>query len=260
MKPYLLAETNWKALKETSIELAVLPWGATEAHNLHLPFSTDNIETGRIAEEAAEKAWKEGAKIIVLPVIPFGVNTGQLDIKGTINLNPSTQFAILKDIIYDLNRQGIHRLLILNGHGGNDFKQMIRESGTLYPEMIICTCNWFQCGDISQIYEKGGGHDDEMKTIQMQYLTSLMQYLAPELVLPLAEAGVGTAKKFRIKALNEKWAWSERKWLKVSKDTGIGDPSLANPEKGERYFKAVVAKISGLMLELSKTDINEMYQ
>jgi creatinine amidohydrolase len=252
MKPYLLDETNRKTLKETSIELAVLPWGATEAHNLHLPFSTDNIETTKIASEAADKAWKMGAKVIVLPVIPFGVNTGQLDIKGTINLNPSTQFAILKDIIDDLNRQGIHKLLILNGHGGNDFKQMIRESGTLYPGMFICTCNWYQAVDNSDYFEKGGGHADEMET-------SLMQYLAPELVLPLSEAGKGSAKKFRIKALNEKWAWAEREWLKVTKDTGIGDPSGATPEKGEKYFKAVVKKISDLMLELSNTDINDLY-
>ena len=43
MRPYILAETNWKAVKETKFELAVLPWGATEAHNYHLPYGTDNF-------------------------------------------------------------------------------------------------------------------------------------------------------------------------------------------------------------------------
>ena len=81
MKPYILAETNWKTIKDSQPELAVLPWGATEAHNLHLPFSTDNIQIEKIASEAAGKAWERGAKIIVLPVVPFGVHTGQLDIK-----------------------------------------------------------------------------------------------------------------------------------------------------------------------------------
>jgi creatinine amidohydrolase len=252
MKPYLLAETTWKTLKNTPIELAILPWGATEAHNLHLPFSTDIIETERIAADAAGKAWKKGAKIIVLPAIPFGVNTGQLDIKGTINLNPGTQFMILKDIIDVLDRQGIHKFLILNGHGGNDFKQMIRELGVMYPGMFICTCNWYQSVENSDFFEKGGGHADEMET-------SLMQFLAPELVLPLSEAGRGSSRKFRIKALNEKWAWSERKWLQVTKDTGIGDPSEANPEKGQKYFVAVVDKISKLMIDLDKTDIKNMY-
>ena len=253
MKPYILAETNWKTINNTPVELAVLPWGALEAHNLHLPFSTDNIETERIAAEAAGKAWERGAKLIVLPVIPFGVNTGQLDIKININMNPTTQFAILKDIVDVLSRHEIYKFLILNGHGGNDFKQMIREMGVLYPKMMICTCNWYQSVENSDFFEKGGGHADEMET-------SLMLYLAPELVLPIKEAGRGAAKKFKIKALNEKWAWAERKWSKVTADTGIGDPSLATPEKGEKYFNAVVEKISDLMLGLSKADIDDMYE
>jgi len=239
-------------LKNNPIELAILPWGATEAHNLHLPFSTDIIETERITADAAGKAWERGAKIIVLPAIPFGVNTGQLDIKGTINLNPGTQFLILKDIIDVLDRQGINKFLIINGHGGNDFKQMIRELGANYPGMFICTCNWYQSVENSDFFEKEGGHADEMET-------SLMQFLAPELVLPLSEAGTGSARKFRIKALNEKWAWTERKWLQVTEDTGIGDPSGATPEKGERYFHAVVDKISKLMIDLAETDIKNMY-
>ena len=253
MKPYILAETNWKTINNTPVELAVLPWGALEAHNLHLPFSTDNIETERIAAEAAGKAWERGAKLIVLPVIPFGVNTGQLDIKININMNPTTQFAILKDIVDVLSRHEIYKFLILNGHGGNDFKQMIREMGVLYPKMMICTCNWYQSVENSDFFEKGGGHADEMET-------SLMLYLARELVLPIKEAGRGAAKKFKIKALNEKRAWAERKWSKVTADTGIGDPSLATPEKGEKYFNAVVEKISDLMLGLSKADIDDMYE
>ena len=83
MKPYILAETNWKGIKDSEIELAVLPWGATEAHNLHLPFSTDIIQVENIASESAAKAWESGAKMIVLPTIPFGVHTGQLDIRGS---------------------------------------------------------------------------------------------------------------------------------------------------------------------------------
>ena len=42
-RPYVLAETNWKAVKATDYEVAVLPWGATEAHNYHLPYSLSLI-------------------------------------------------------------------------------------------------------------------------------------------------------------------------------------------------------------------------
>lgn len=253
MKPYILAETNWKTIKDQKIELAVLPWGATEAHNYHLPFSTDNIMTERIAIASAQAAWDKGAKVIVLPIIPFGVNTGQMDIRLNINMNPSTQFAILNDVIDVLNRQEIYKFMILNGHGGNDFKQIIRELGLKYPKMFICGCNWYQSFDNSQFFENGGGHADEMET-------SIMQYLVPELVLPLKEAGHGKGKRFKIKPFNEKWAWAERKWTQVTNDTGIGDPSKATPEKGEKCFNEIIGKISSLMIDLSKADINNMYE
>ena len=98
-RPYILAETNWKTVKATDYEVAVLPWGATEAHNYHLPYSTDVVQCDEIAAEAARIAWEREAKVVVLPTVPFGVNTGQLDIKLDLNLNPSTQLAILGDLV-----------------------------------------------------------------------------------------------------------------------------------------------------------------
>ena len=253
MKPFILSETNWKIIKDQKIELAVLPWGATEAHNYHLPFATDNIMVERIAAESAQAAWNDGAKLIVLPAIPFGVNTGQLDIKLNINLNPSTQFAILNDVTDVLNRHEIFKFLILNGHGGNDFKQMVRELGPKYPKMFICGCNWYQSFANSDFFESSGGHADEMET-------SVMQFIAPELVLPLNEAGDGKSKKFRIKAFNEGWAWAERKWTQVTSDTGIGDPTKASAVKGEKCYNVIVNRVAGMMLELSKADIADMYE
>ena len=126
-RPYIIAENNWKSVKVTDYSIAVLPWGATEAHNYHLPYGTDNIQCDFIAAQAAKKAWENGVKVAVLPTIPFGVNTQQLDIKLTINMNPSTQAFVLRDVVDSLYGQGIRKLIVLNGHGGNDFRQMIRE-------------------------------------------------------------------------------------------------------------------------------------
>ncbi len=252
MDPFILAHTNYKMLKDQKIDLAVLPWGATEAHNYHLPYATDNIMAGKIAKESARLAWNKGGRLIVLPPVPFGVNTGQMDIKVNINLNPSTQLAILSDIIDVMNRHEIYKFLILNGHGGNDFKQMIRELGLRYPKMFICGCNWYQTVDAS-IFENSGGHADEMET-------SIMQYLVPHLVLPLNEAGEGKGKKFRIKALNENWAWAERRWTQVTSDTGIGNPYKANPEKGKKCFTQVVEKVGNFMFDLCRADIGNLYE
>lgn len=252
MRPYILAENYWKTLKDQEVELAILPWGATEAHNYHLPYGTDIFETEAITSESARIAWENGAKAIVLPTMPFGVNTGQLDIKLTINLDPGTQGLILDNIMESLSEQGIYKLLVVNGHGGNDFKQLIRELGKSYPEMFLCTCNWYQAADREAIFEKSGDHADESET-------SLMLYLNADMVLPLSEAGKGKSKKFSVEGLNEKWAWAERRWTKVTEDTGIGDPSLASAEKGEIFFREMVGKISKLIYDLAKMNQDEIF-
>lgn len=253
MRHYILAETNWKDIKNRAVELAVLPWGATEAHNYHLPYATDNYQIDAIAAEAGKQAWEKGANLVVLPNLPFGVNTGQPDINLNINLNPSTQFAILFDIIEVLNRQGIYKLILLNGHGGNNFKPLLRELGLKYPKMLLVVTNFFSVLDKSKFFEESGDHADEMET-------SLMLHLKPELVLPLEEAGLGEERKSKIKAIKEGWAWAERKWSMVSSDTGIGNPKKATKEKGEKFFKAVSEKIAGLFLEIAEVEINDRYE
>ncbi|MEJ8802599.1 creatininase family protein [Pontibacter sp. H249] len=253
MRPYILAESNWKAIKEQEVELAILPWGATEAHNYHLPYGTDIYEAEYIAAEAGRIAWERGAKITVLPVIPFGVNTGQADIKLDINLNPSTQLAIVQDIVEVLNRQGIKKLLIVNSHGGNDFKPILRELGLRFPEMLLVSSNWFQLPDKNQYFDEKGDHADEMET-------SLILYLKPELVLPLEEAGEGKEKKSKIQGIREGWAWSERQWSMVTEDTGIGNPKAATKEKGERFFKVVTEKMAELYVQLAEVDVKDRYE
>ena len=70
-RPYLLSECTWAEIKDRHIELAVLPWGACEAHNYHLPYATDNIQADFVAAAAAKYAWDAGTKVIVLPCIPL---------------------------------------------------------------------------------------------------------------------------------------------------------------------------------------------
>ncbi|CAN5327975.1 creatininase family protein [soil metagenome] len=251
IRPYILSDINWKTVKETSYDLAILPWGATEAHNYHLPYGTDIIEAESIAAASAKIAWELGAKIVVLPVIPFGVNTGQYDVKLDMNMYPSTQLAVLRDVVEVLDRHGIHKLIILNSHGGNDFKTMIRELGLKFPSMFLCQCNWFQAVDQKDFFEHKDDHAGEMET-------SVMMQLTPHLVRPLSEAGDGAAKKFRFSAIREGWAWAERKWMQVTKDTGVGDPRNASSAKGEKYLKAVTEKVSKFFLEVSRSSIDDL--
>lgn len=251
-RPYVLAECHWNTVKENQYTLAVLPWGACEAHNYHLPYGTDILEAEAVAAEAARIAWEKGAKLVVLPPVPFGVNTGQFDVKLDININPSTQLHILRDIIDVLNRQGIYKLVILNSHGGNDFRTILRELGLQFPKMFLSSCNWYQSVDQKDFFEHKDDHAGEMET-------SVILHIKPELVRPLSEAGDGAAKKFRFTGIREGWAWAERKWMQVTKDTGVGDPRKATAEKGEKYFKAMAEKVGNFFYEVAVTDPKDFY-
>jgi creatinine amidohydrolase len=251
-RPWVLAESTWKTVGQTPYEIAILPWGATEAHNYHLPYATDNFQADAVATEAARLAWERGAKVVVLPCVPFGVNTGQLDIPLCLNMNPSTQAALLRDLAHALDGQGLRKLVIVNGHGGNDFRQMIRE---LQPRtgLFLSTINWYKVVDAKAHFDDLGDHAGELET-------SVMLHVATPLVRPLAEAGPGHEHKSRLRGIREGWAWAPRRWTAVSPDTGIGDPRAASAEKGARYFAAVTEQIAGYLVELQAFDPADAYR
>ncbi|RYY17545.1 MAG: creatininase family protein [Cytophagaceae bacterium] len=251
-RPYILAEITWQQVRAAAYEVVVLPWGATEAHNYHLPYATDNMQCDYVAAEAARLAWEAGAKVVVLPTIPFGVNTGQLDITLDINLNPSTQLAMLRDIVAVLARQGLPKLVVLNGHGGNDFRQHLRELQAEFPTVFLSTVNWFKAVDRSQFFVAPGDHADALET-------SAMLHIAPSLVRPLAEAGPGHARQFRLAALRQGWAWAQRDWSQVTADTGVGDPTEATAEKGAAVLATACRNIGQFLTELAAADVNDLY-
>jgi len=251
-RPYVLAETTWRAVSDIRFEVAVLPWGATEAHNYHLPYATDVIQCDHVAAESARIAWARDARVAVLPTVPFGVQTGQLDIPFCVNLNPSTQLAILEDVARALGGQGIGKLVVLNGHGGNDFRAIIRELQPRVPDVFLCTVNWWSCVDARPYFSAPGDHGGELET-------SVMQHVAPELVRPLDEAGPGSERKAKLAGLREGWAWAPRRWTAITDDTGVGDPSAATAAKGEAFFRAVTERIGGFLVELAAADTNALY-
>jgi len=250
-RPYVLAECSWREVGQTPYEVAVLPWGATEAHNFHLPYATDTIQCDAIAAEAARRAWERGARVVVLPTVPFGVNTTQLDIPLTLNVNPSTQLALLTDLALALDGQGVRKLVLLNGHGGNHFRQMLRE---LQPRvrLFLCAVDWYSCVDPRPYFAEPGDHAGELET-------SVMQHVAPHLVRPLADAGPGRARTWRVGGLREGWAWAPRRWTQVTADTGVGNPAAATAAKGAAYVDAVAERIAGLLVELQALDPDDLY-
>lgn len=251
MRPYLLGDLTWPAVRDASFEVAVLPWGATEAHNRHLPYATDTIQVEAVAARAAEQAVARGARVLVLPAVPFGVQTGQRDIPFCLNLNPSTQAAILRDLIRSIEPHGVRKLVILNGHGGNDFRQIIRE---LEPEgrIVLCQVNWYQVEPRGAHFTAPGDHADELET-------SVMLHLAPGLVDDLGTAGPGRTRPSRLRAVREGWAWMPRPWSRVTDDTGSGNPALATKEKGAGFVDATARRLGDFLVELAQADPEDLW-
>lgn len=244
-----LSATTLTEIREQPVDLVVLPWGATEPHNLHLPYGTDCLVTTSIAVDAAAKALHEGVRCMVLPAIPFGSqNPGQTEMPLCIHARYETQKAILTDIVASLHHQHIYKLVIVNGHGGNNFNNMIRDLAVDYPEFTVVVANWFSIIPQSEYFDNKDDHAGEMET-------SVMMHYYPGLVLPLSQAGNGEANPFAIESLNDKTAWTPRRWDKTTTDTGVGNPKLASPQKGGKYADAVVERLAKLFFEMATKEL-----
>ncbi|HXG10614.1 MAG TPA: creatininase family protein [Gemmataceae bacterium] len=254
MREWVLAEQNHAFIREQRWEVAVLPFGATEPHNLHMPYGTDNFQVEAIADRACEQAYRRGAKVILLPTIPFGVNTNHLRVPGalTCSVTPTTLLHLLSDLVDSLERQGVSKLLLLNGHGGNELKPLTRELHHR-TRMFLCVCDWYRlAADLyPQIFERPGEHADEVET-------SLGLAFFPDLVhLELADDGA--ARPTRFEAINRGWVSITRPWHLVSTSTGLGDPRAASAEKGRRLMDALVERLAQFLVELAATPMDETF-
>ena len=271
-----LSVSTYGVARQYKYDVAILPWGATEPHNLHLPYMTDCILSHAVAVDAAERALKEyGVRCMVLPPVMMGSqNPGQRDLPFCIHYHYETQFAILKDIVASLAHQGLRRLLIINGHGGNSFKQMIRDmeaplsspegdtnvsktieapSGAVGGAPLLASAEWFKMAPAKEYFDQPGDHADEIET-------SVMMHYHPELVR-LEEAGEGRSRQFAIPALREGKVWMPRHWTLVTEDTGIGNPALSTAEKGRRFADACADGFALFLRDFAKiTNQTDLYK
>jgi len=250
---------NWKLndvtlgqAKDLSYEVAVLPIGATEAHGYHLPYGTDTIQVDAVAERACELAETRGAKVLLLPAMPYGINENTLGFPWTMSVAPSTLFTFVSDIVSSCEEHGIPKFVLLNGHGGNEFKPLLRELHRQTAVRMFLVDWWTAASEAhAEIFEAGGEHANEMET-------SLLMAIRPDLV-DADNMGAGAANPSRITAMTEGWAWISRPWHLLTEDSGIGDPSTSTPVKGERFLEASAEKLSGLLVELSETEVDETF-
>lgn len=248
-----LSQQNYGTVRAEKYEVAVLPIGACEPHNFHLPYGTDTIEADGIANRVCEVAAGQGAHVVKLPCIPYGVQSNMLELPLAINIYPATFFAFLKDIVDSLENSGVRKLLILNGHGGNDFlKPFVREMMGR-SEVFIAVSDWWKVGQdvYDEIFEVRDDHAGEMET-------SVVLAMQPELVT-LDNAADGVTSKTRFEAINRGWVGTSRRWDLLTESTGTADPRAATAEKGEKYLSVVVERLSHFVTELSAAKMDERF-
>jgi creatinine amidohydrolase len=242
---FVLKEATYQQLQAYQPNVAVLPWGATEAHNYHLSHGVDFLQAEAIAERGAELAVAQEGRPVVLPSIPYGNDAQQLDQAATIHLGTSSALALLRDVVHSLKQQGFDRLVILNGHGGNHFGPLVRD---LQHEtgMLIVVADFFHMRpEVAEaLFERPGDHADELET-------SVILQIRPDLVA-LDEAGPGEKRAFDLAKLRQPGVWTPRPWAYVHPDTGCGDPSAATAEKGQRLIEAVAEALAEVLVELSR--------
>jgi creatinine amidohydrolase len=254
MRPWVLAEQTHHFIRGVKWEAAVLPFGATEPHNLHMPYGTDNFQVDVIGDKACGRAYEAGAKVLLLPTVPFGVNTNHLQVPGglALSLKPTTLLALLTDLVDSLERQGVRKLVLLNGHGGNELKPLMRELHHT-SKVFLCLCDWFRMAtDVyPRLFAKPGEHADEVET-------SFGLAFFPDLLKPeLADAGA--VKPTRFDAINRGWLSITRPWHLATTNTGMGDPSAATADKGRRLMDVLTERLGDFLVQLAKTPMDDTF-
>jgi creatinine amidohydrolase len=258
MRPWILAETNFDHVKSCEYQVAVLPMGATEPHNLHLPYGTDTLEAEAIGTRVCEAAWNLGAKVVLLPTIPYGTETNQSKCRLSMNLNPSTLARVIQDLVESLEGHGIRKLLILNSHGGNEFKPLLRElNGQTAVQLFLC--DWFRglTADVKKsIFKEPDDHAGEVET---SLALAFFEHLVRKNPDGTLAADDGITAETRFEAVNQGWVSITRPWHLLTTNTGSGNPHAASAEKGHRLMDVMVERLSGFLVDLAKTELNDRF-
>ena len=246
-------EIEWRKLRADELRrraaedaIVILPVGSIEQHGPHLPVEVDTMLGETVAQEAARRVAATGEPILVLPMLWTGLSEHHMSFGGTITLDDQTFLAVLRCIVKSVVRHGFRRIVLLNGHGGNDNAMRVA-ADMLTPEFevpIVQFTYWYAAAEpIAAILEtqKGLRHACEAET-------SMMMALRPELVahdrIPLAKANVTPEVSALVGGGMYRW----RTLGAMSASGVMGNPEAATPEKGERLIAGIADELARKLL------------
>ena len=253
---HIWGELTWPEVKERikKTDVALLPVGAIEQHGPHLPVDTDAFDAGYLALRVAEACGDP--KPLVLPLIPYGVSYHHDDFSGTISISNETLSHVVHEIGMAVARNGIKKLIIINGHGGNA-PALNQAAQTINRDARIFVCvdsGETSDTDIDALIETPNDvHAGETETS-----TSLA--VRPHLVkLEQAKASI---PRFSSRYLNfsskhgVSWYGYTRK---ISSIGVMGDPLKANVAKGVKIWEIMIAHLVALVEDLKPMTLDEIH-
>ena len=244
-----MAEIEWRKLRAEQLReaarqdaMVILPLGAIEQHGPHLPVEVDSQLGEQVALRTARLLDARGQKVLVLPMLWAGVSEHHMSFGGTITLDLPTYSAVIEGIIKSVIRHGFRRVVLLNGHGGNEnaLRCITDELTPKYRIPIVEFTYWYAAAEaIEAILEtqKGLQHACEAET-------SMMMAVRPELV---AEARIPLAKANRTPDVSDIAGGGVYRWRTIgamSSSGVVGNPEAASAAKGVRLFDAVAGTLA----------------
>ena len=221
--------------------VVILPVGSVEVHGNHLPLGTDSMVIYYVALEAA----RNDGNSIVLPPLYYAYVPENRHFPGTISLNSETFLKVLEDIINEIERQGFKRLLILNGHGGNNrplrlLLRKILESKKKIKIYAVIDPYAPMEEMINKVREtKVIGHACEIET-------SLVLYVNSKLVRLERVKGEAKLGKLRVNEFVE----TPIDWQRYAIMGYVGDPRKASKEKGKVLLDFWIKKVVDIIRDI----------
>lgn len=237
------------------MDVALLPVGAIEQHGPHLPLDTDAWDAERICDDVAAAC--SHPPPIVLPVIAYGVSYHHDDFPGTLSISPDTLSRMVYEIGVAVARNGITKLLIINGHGGNSAAlhfaaQMINRDTGIFTAVDTGESS---DTDIDKLTETPNDvHAGEVET-------STTLALRPELVrMDLAKPAIPRFSSHYLDFTSKRSVGWYAHTKKISESGVLGDPTLATAEKGREMWRIMVENLVEFVEDLRGMSLDEIHQ
>lgn len=232
----LLAELTWADVAALDRNTPVVfPVAALEQHGRHMPVFTDSMLMGEIARRAELELKND---VLFAPLQWLGNSHHHLDFPGTLSAEPRVYLDLLCGLLENFIAHGFKRLILLNGHGGNDVpgKQAVfevRQKHRRRNDLLLLFATYWNL-----VADPAKAHPDLKQQVMghaCEWETSMVLRLAPHLVKGHTTVGsVPFGNPFE--PASRGWIMTDR-----SEPGHVGDPTHASAEKGEALFQAFIA-------------------